>query len=451
MTFDLQEVAQRLVERARDDEAVEAFVTHQREFEVKVHAGEVDSLSSAEPKGAGVRLFTDHRVAFAYSTDLTESGLDALVAAARENARHATRDEAIGLPDSPAASPAPLAGLIDTSLASISPDAKVQFAVDLEALTRSIDKRVRNVEEAAYFDSDTSVAIATSAGFASSFRRTDAWCYSVAIAGDGSDTEVAFEFDLARGIEGLDADSVGRAAARRAVATLGAQKIPSAVMPVVFDPYTAGQFLGVLGQALTAEAVQKGRSLFAGRMGDAVAAGGITLVDDGRAEGGPATAPWDGEGVATGSTTVIEEGTLRSFLYDTVTGRRDGRASTGNASRSGFKSPPKPAPTNLSLAPTGESTEEIWLRAGKGFLVHDFHGVHSGANPVSGDFSVGATGQLLEDGVPGRAVKEVTIAAPMLDILARITAVGDDLRWLPFGGSYGGATTLIAEMTVAGS
>jgi PmbA protein len=222
-------------------------------------------------------------------------------------------------------------------------------------------------------------------------------------------------------------------------------------MPVVFDPYTAGQFLSVIGGVLTAEAVQKGRSLFAGKLGESVAASGLTLVDDGRAEGAPGAAPWDAEGTPTQRTEVISGGVLRSLLYDIPSARREGRSSTGNASRAGFKSAPGPSPSNMTFASTGETRHDVLLDAGRALLVRDFHGVHSGANPVSGDFSVGATGRLIENGELGAPVKEVTIAAPMLEILSGIVAVADDRRWLPFGGSYGGATTLVAEMTVGGT
>jgi PmbA protein len=190
--------------------------------------------------------------------------------------------------------------------------------------------------------------------------------------------------------------------------------------------------------------------LFADRIGERVAAEGVTLVDDGRLEGALASAPWDAEGVATRRTEVIGDGVLASFLYDTTSARREGRASTGNASRAGFKSVPHPSPSNLAFEPTHDARDEVLRQAGRALLVQDFHGVHSGANPVSGDFSVGATGRLLENGGLGQAVKEVTIAAPMLEILRRIVAVAGDRRWLPFGGSYGGATTLVSEMTVAG-
>lgn len=447
---ELLDLAQSIAERAGNGEQVEAFVTHERDFFAKAFEGQVEATSSAEPRGAGVRLISDGRVGFAYTTDLTEAGLAAAVAQARENSASATPDEAAGMAPPWESAPEDVRGLVDEEHATTGPDAKAAFAVELEQATRAVDRRIRT-EEAIYSDSVGEVAIATSTGIAGSYRRTDAWCYSVAIAEDGDDTQVAFEFDLARGLSSLDPESIARRAAERALSILGAQKIPSAKMPIVFDPYTSGQFLGVIAAALTGEAVQKGRSLFAGRIGEQVAAPTLSLIDDGRVAGAPGSAPWDAEGVPTRRTPVIEAGTLKSFLYDVTSARREGRASTGNASRAGFKSAPSAAPTNLAFDTTGQTRDEILKSAGRALLVQDFHGVHSGTNPISGDFSVGATGRLIEDGELTQAVREVTIAAPMLDILARITAVGTDRRWLPFGGSYGGATTLVSEMTVAGA
>ena len=447
---ELLDVAQSIADRAGRGEQVEAYVTHERDFYVKAYEGEVEAISSAEPRGAGVRLISEGRVGFAYTTDMTERGLEAVVAQARDNSASATPDEAAGMAETWDDAPEDVPGLVDDEQTRVSPDAKAAFTIELEQATRAVDPRIRT-EEAIYSDSDAEVAIATSTGVAGSYRRTDAWCYSVAIAEDGDDTQVAFEFDLARGLGSLDAESIAERAARRALSILGAEKIPSAKMPVVFDPYTSGQFLGVLAAALTGEAVQKGRSLFAGRIGEQVAAPSLSLIDDGRVAGAPGSAPWDAEGVPTRRTAVIEGGTLKSFLYDVTSARREGRGSTGNASRAGFKSAPSAAPTNLAFDSTGQSRDEILAGAGRALLVQDFHGVHSGTNPISGDFSVGATGRLVEDGVLTRPVREVTIAAPMLDILARITAVGTDRRWLPFGGSYGGATTLVSEMTVAGA
>jgi PmbA protein len=450
MTEDLLSVASQIADRAADGEQVEAFLTHERNFQVKAYAGEVENLSSSEPRGASVRVVVGQRVGFAYTTDLSSGGLDDLIAQARDNATYATDDDAAGLAATPDHPYVDIRSLVDDHQSSVEADEKVAFAIALDAATRGADARIRTVEEAVYGDSDLEIAIATSTGVSGIYRRTDAWCYALAIATEDEDTEVGFDFGLGRGLAGLDAEAVARSAAGRALDVLGARKVPSRRMPIVFDPYTAGQFLGVLGTVLTGEAVQKGRSLFAGRLGETVAAGGLTLIDDGAIPGAPASSPWDAEGVPAQRTEVIKDGVLSSYLYDVVSGRREGKPSTGNASRISFKSPPRPAPTNMMLEPTGQTRDKLLAGAGDALLVQDFHGVHSGANPISGDFSVGVTGRLLENGVATQPVKEVTIAAPMLDILKGVVAVGDDLRWLPFGGSFGGATTVVSEMTVGG-
>jgi PmbA protein len=442
--------ARAICDHASGREQVEAFFTHERTFEARAFDGEIDSVSSAEPRGAGIRVVEGGRVGFSYTTDLSEAGLATVLERARANLRYTSEDPAVVLADAWATPPAEVAGLVDPGLAQVPAADKVAFTIALERATKAADPRIRTVEDAVYADSDATVAIATSTGIEGTFARTDAWGYSVAIAEDGGDTQVGFEFGLARGLSGLDPDDIARRSARKAASVLGATKLLSARMPVVFDPYTSGQFLGVISSALTGEAVQKGRSLFAGKLGEKVA-GQVTLVDDGRIDGAPASAPWDDEGTPTQRTEVIRGGILTSFLYDLVSARRDATVSTGNASRAGFKSGPGPSPTNMAFDPTGQSRDEVLAMAGRALLVQDFHGVHSGANAVSGDFSVGATGHLIENGERVHAVKEVTIALPLLEILAGIVAIADDRRWLPFGGSFGGATTLVAEMMVAGS
>lgn len=451
MSDDLLGIARAVVDRGQGSEEVEAFLTHARTFEVRVFDGEVNSLSSAEPRGVGVRILDGGRAGFAYTTDLTDDGLSDVVTRARSNAAYAGEDPAVALAAGWSAPPDGVDGLFDPAFTDVTADERVTFTLELDRATRSADARIRTVEDAVYADSLVDVAIASSTGITGTYRSSDAWCYSVAIASAGDDTEVGFDFGLANSLRGLDPGETASRSARRACSVLGATKIPSERMPVVLDPYTAGQFLGVIAGALTGEAVQKGRSLFAGRLGDRVASERLSLFDDGRIPGAPGSSPWDAEGVPTERTEIISAGLLSSFLYDVTSARREGRASTGNASRAGFKSAPGPAPSNLAFETTGESRDELLRAAGRAFLVQDFHGVHSGANPISGDFSVGATGALIEDGEIVQPVKEVTIAAPMLDILARIVAVADDRRWLPFGGSLGGATTLISGMTVAGS
>lgn len=447
---DLLALATHIVERAERTEQVEAFVTHEREFQAKAFKGEIESVSSAEPRGAGIRVVSQQRVGFSYTTDLTEEGLSEALEDARENARHSSPDDAAGVAEA-ASAYEDVPDLIDPAQDGVEADAKARFAVELEKATRGRDPRVRAVEEAGYSDTSTEVAIATSTGVRGSFKRTDAWCYTVALVSDKDETQMGFEFDIAKGLAGLDLEHVAEAAVQRGVQALGGKKIPSERLPIVFDPYVAGQFLGVVAAALTGEAVQKGRSLFAAKLGELVAATSLNLIDDGRLAGAPGSSPWDAEGVPTQRTEVIREGVLTSLLHDLKSARKDGVTPTGNASRAGFKSPPGIAPTNMALESTGIDRDALMRAAGRCFLVQDLHGVHSGANPISGDFSVGATGLLMEEGTPGKPVKEVTIAAPMLEILSGITHVADDRRWLPFGGSFGGSTTLVAEMTVAGT
>jgi PmbA protein len=217
------------------------------------------------------------------------------------------------------------------------------------------------------------------------------------------------------------------------------------------DPFAAASFLGVLASALTAEAVQRGRSLFAGKVGERLGSERFTLVDDGSLLDGPAAAPWDGEGVPTGPTPLLEAGVLRGYLHNTYTATKGGTRSTGNASRAGFKSPPGLSPTNLYLAPGDESPEALLRRAGEAFYCQSVLGVHSGANPISGDFSVGANGLMIRDGAFAEPVREASIAGTIPGMLAGLAAVGDDLRWLPLGGAIGSATLLIEGMTLAGT
>jgi PmbA protein len=219
----------------------------------------------------------------------------------------------------------------------------------------------------------------------------------------------------------------------------------------VLDAFVAATFAGLIGSMLSADAVQRGRSLFAGREGEQVAEPALVLVDDGRHPDGPASAPFDGEGSGTRRTPLIEGGRLRGFLYDTRTARRDGRSTTANASRSSYRAAPSVGTTNLLVEPGEASLDELLRRAGEGLYVTDVAGLHSGVNPVSGTFSVGASGRLIEGGELAAPVREITIAGDLVGMLGGVVAVGSGARWVPLGGSVRAAPLLIGEMAVSGS
>jgi PmbA protein len=451
VTPDLLEFVQRIAGRAEPGESVEAYAVDETTTRVEVAEGAVDSLSSAETRGVGIRVIRDGRRGYAYTADVADAGLDEALAAARANAAVATPDEANVLPG-----PVPVPtldglvapGFLDTPVAD-----RIDLATALEEAARSADARVRGIETALYQDAHHRVALASSRGLALMQERSDAWAYVNVLAGDGDQRQTGLGLTLGRGPRELDVERAGSEGALRATRLLGARKPVSRRCAVVFDPLVTAQFLGVLGQALGADAVLKGRSLFAGRLGDAVAADDLTLVDDGLVPGAPGTAPWDGEGVPQERTALIEGGRLVSYLHNTWTARRtgDGAVSTGNAARAGFASSPGLAPTNLALVSGGRSAADVVGMVDDGVYVQDVMGLHSGANPISGEFSVSFSGLAIRDGGLADPIREAAVSSTIVDVLRGVTAVADDLRFFPFGGSLGGTTTLIAEMSVSGA
>ncbi len=326
----------------------------------------------------------------------------------------------------------------------------MELALAIERAARS-HEGVTQVENAVYSDSEGSVAIANSRGFAASYSATQAWAYASAFAGEGADLMTGLGVGLGRDPDALDADAIGAEAAERALALVGARQPESRRCPVVLDSFVAASFVGFIGSMLSADAVQRGRSLFAGREGEEVADPALAIADDGVADGGPASAPFDGEGSPTRRTPLVEGGRLLGYLYDVRTARHAGRATTGNAGRSSYRSPPSVGSTNLVLEPGAEDLAGLLRLAGDGLYVTDVAGLHSGVNPVSGTFSVGASGRLIEGGELGAPVREITIASDLLSMLRAVRAVGSEARWVPFGGSVKAAPLLIGEMSVSGS
>jgi PmbA protein len=232
---------------------------------------------------------------------------------------------------------------------------------------------------------------------------------------------------------------------------IGAAKPPSRSCPVVLDPTVAASFVGLIGGVLGADAVQRGRSPFAALLGEEVAGPALALSDDGLDPDGPASSPFDGEGVARARTPLVEDGRLRAFLYDTYTANRAGAASTGSAGRNGYRSLPSVSPSNLVVSPGELDFAGLVSKAGDGVLVTDVAGLHSGVNPVTGVFSVGASGREIRNGEAGRPLREFTIASDLVSMLRSVRAAGAESRWVPFGGSVSTPPLLVGEMTVAGA
>jgi PmbA protein len=448
---ELSTAARRAVEAATGAGAgeAEAYVSREGGRTVRVHGGEVESLTAAIQTGVGIRAWSGHRVGYAYGTDLSEAGVAAIAARAAEAAAVADEDE-FAAPPVPAAVEA-LPGLSDPSIAEWETARVVELALRVERTALESDPRLVGVETAVYADSSERAAIASSTGVAGEYESSSCYAYLQALAEGEGARETGLGFGLARGPRGLNPEAIGAEAATRALAMIGAGKPASRSCPVVLDETVAASFAGLIGGGLSAKAVQRGRSPFAGRLGETLASEAFALHDDGREPDGPASAPFDGEGVPRRRTALVEGGELRSYLYDTYTANREGVGSTGSAARQGYRSLPAVATSNLVVAPGALSLEELLAAAGDGVLVTDVAGLHSGVNPVTGVFSVGASGRIIRDGALAEPVREFTIAGELAAMLGAVSAAGAEPRWVPFGGSVSTPPLLIAEMAISGS
>lgn len=448
---ELSAVARRAVEAATGAGAsdAEAYVQCESGREVRVHGGEVESLTAAVQSGVGIRAWAGHRVGYAYGTDLSEAGVAAIAARAAEAAAVADEDE-FASPPQPAEVEA-LPGLSDPSIAEWEAARVAELAIAVERTALESDPRLVAVETAVYADADEQVAIASSTGVAGEYETSSCYAYLQALAEGEGARETGLGFGLARGPRGLDPEAIGAEGARRALEMIGAGKPASRSCPVVLDETVAASFVGLIGGGLGARAVQRGRSPLAGRLEEEVASEVFALYDDGRAPEGPSSAPFDAEGVPRRRSALIEGGRLRAYLYDTYTANREGGVSTGNASRQGYRSLPSVSASNLIVAPGDRSFEQLLAAAGDGVYVTDVAGLHSGVNPVTGVFSVGASGRMIRDGALAEPVREFTIAGELVAMLGAVSAAGKEPRWVPFGGSVSTPPLLIAEMAISGS
>jgi PmbA protein len=444
---DLLQIGDIVVNLAKPGEQVEAVVARGRDTEIKAYGGEVESLSSAQSQGVGIRVIADGRQGFAYAATFDADVLAETLAEARDNASFGTPDPDLGLAEPDGVAVAEL-DLYDEALEAFPTQDKVDMALELERATLAADARISGIESAEYVDAMAEGAIVTTTGIRTAGRETACYVMTYVMAADGDETQTGFGFSVGRQPGELDVAEAAREAGERATRMLGAVKPESERLSVVLDPWVTAQFLGILAFTLNGEAVLKGRSLFADRLGDDVASSVVTLVDDPTNPEAFTATETDGEGLATRRNVLLEGGVLRQFVHNAYTARRAGTASTGSAVRSGFKSTPGVGCMATWLLPGALSQTELIAQVGDGLLVQDVSGLHSGVNPVSGDFSTGAEGLRIRGGQLAEPVREFTIASTLQRMLKDVRAVGADLQWLPM--SAAGVSLIIDEVTISG-
>jgi PmbA protein len=438
-----------LVAKAKRGGATEAdiIIADGETFSVQVRLGAVDRLTKAREKHLGLRVFVGKRSASTSTSDFTADSLNQLVTETCTLAKAVVEDQVSGLPEAnQMAGERPDLDLYDPT--RLNTEQQIELAKRVEAAAMSTDERVTNSEGGDFDSSSGRVVLGNSHGFLGEYQSSS---FSMSVAPVATDPETGAMqrdswYDVQRKFAKLDSpEAVGLEAARRTVRKLGARKVATQRVPVVFDSETAGSLMGNLCSAVSGYSLYKGASFLAGQLDKPLAPEYVTVYDDGRVVGGLGSRPFDGEGLPTRKTTVVERGVLKSYLLDTYSGRKLGLASTGNASRSVGENP-SVGPTNFYLAPGTKTSQDIIKTVKQGLYVMDLIGF--GINMVTGDYSRGAAGFWIEGGELAYPVEEITIAGNLKDMFAGIEMVGSDLV---FRGRIASPTVKIAEMMVAGS
>ena len=446
--MDYRDLAKKLVHRAKKKGAreAEAFLEIGRQSSCRVREGEIEDLTEATSKGVGLRVISNQRLGFAYTSNFDPDTLNQFVDRALQLAQAAAPNKLNGLPSPKDLSNRSEAGeLFDPEVASLPSDWKIKASLEIERAGKAVDPRITTFDSVGAGDSVSEVVVATSGGLVDAYSGTYAFLYAVPVASDGTQLQTSYWVDYKRLFKDLDPpEEVGRQAALRALRMLGAKKVRSRRVPVVFDPLIAASFVDSIASAANGDAVFKKSSFLAKLLNQQIGAEHLSIVDDGLLPRGLGTAPFDGEGVPTRKTAIIENGVLRNFLYDSFTARKAKAHTTGNASRS-YNALPSIGTNNLYLAPGAKTPESLIREVDQGFYVTAMLG--RGADIVTGQYSRGANGLWIEKGELSYPVQEVTVAGDLLQMLQQLDAVGSDLQ---FRGSTGAPTIRFAELTVAG-
>jgi len=451
---ELEALVAEVVERATRAGATdaEAIAREGDEFSVNVRMGEVETLKESGSRAIGVRVFVGKRSASASTSDLTPDGIRSLVEGALALAKVTEEDPFNGLPEREEFGSVEADQKLSFEDVYSLPNAeRIAWAQRAEAAALGFDPRITNSDGGSFEAATGSKVMANSRGFLGSYRSSYAGVSAAPLAQD-ADGKMQRDgwWSSARRLSDLDApEAIGEEAARRTLRRLGARRVRTQQVPVVFAPEVARGLIGHIFEAVSGDSIWRGASFLAGKLGQQIAASNITLVDDNlmllpNGTGGFGTSPFDGEGLPSQRTMVIENGALQSYLLNTYTARKLGLRSTHNASR-GLAGAPGVGCGNLFLVPGEHTPEAILAGVDEGLYVTSLMGF--GVNTVTGDYSRGAAGQWIEKGQLTYAVEEVTIAGNLAEMLKNITAIGNDLV---FRSAVAAPTLRIDGMTLAG-
>lgn len=448
MIDDLKETASEVGRRAKERGATAAdvFIREEETFSVTVRMGEIETLKEAVSRGLRLRVFVGKRTATSQTSDLSPALVEKLVDDTVEMARLTSEDDSGGLPENALyQSYLPDLDLVDPSWEYLTPEQRIDWARRTEAAAFKTDPAVTNSEGGSFDYSRSWTVLANTLGFLGGYEGTGASISVVPIAQSATGMQRDYWASATRHRGQMQSpEFVGRRAAERAVRRLGARKVRTCQVPVIFDPLTARTLISHIFQAVAGDAIYRKSSFLVDQIGQSVASPLVNVVDDARLKGGLGSSPFDDEGVPTQFTPIIEGGVLYNYLHSAYTARKLNAVPTGNGTRSGAGSV-SVGPTNFYLKPGAHTPEEIIASVDAGLYIVELIGF--GVNGVTGDYSRGAVGLWIENGKFSYPVQEVTIAGNLRQMLRDIEMVGNDVTFM---GSVAAPTVKIRNMVISG-
>ncbi|MDR1000241.1 MAG: TldD/PmbA family protein [Clostridiales bacterium] len=428
----------------------EIYFAKSKEFMVRVRDGKILEYKNAYTQGLSFRGKIDGRMGYAYTENPDENIIDTMLLKAIENAKIINSEDEEFL--FRGAKDYPRAQIYFPEINEITVPQKIQLALDMEQAAFAADPRVKAVSYCGVANEEEELYISNSYGLDVNSKRNLFDAFIDVIVEENGVTKTGYKVFIGSDINKCDPKKIAEKAVEMAVTFLAARTIPSETLPVMFDKYTAGDILGVFAYGFTAENAQKGFSLLKGKEGQQIASEIVTIHDDGIHLSSFANNLFDSEGVPCRNKVVVDKGVLTTLLYNLKSSAKEGKESTGNGFKHSFRGTVDTSITNFYIKPTDTSPESIIAGIKRGVLVTQLAGLHSGANPITGDFSLSVSGFLIENGQKIRPVEQITVAGNFYELLNNITAVGSDLHFdVPRGsGCVGCPSILVKSLNIAG-
>lgn len=443
----------RMLKRRVDD--WEIFYSLQNGLSIEANDGRVDAFKVSSNEGISLRVFKDKRIGCSFTSLppidsigglLSKDSLDELVQNAITGSKGVTADEFLFLPLPQKTTEKELM-IFDLSLAKISEDDKIQEAISLERAAKGFDQRVTKIRKAGYSESFFQTRLVNSVGIDAAKRATFVSSSVTVVAEERGEAQMGWEMDMSHFIKDIDVGKIGMDAAKRAVDMLGARTIKTVKCPVLIENIVVGEFLEIIAPSFYADNISKGKSMLKGKKGAKVFNEKVTIWDNGLLPNGWGTSQYDGEGVTRQKTCLVDRGVCVGFLYDTYWAKKEGAASTGNAARHNFKSFSNIGISNLYLEKGDMDFNGLLGNMRNGFLLTNVLGAHT-VNPITGDFSFGASGFWIEDGNISYPVRGAAVSGNMLELFSKVEIIGSDMRFL---GGVGAPSLIISDMEISGA